>query len=73
MKLTIPCLDELARSIASVRRILQTKWGGESSGQQDQLTGEAERVLKAVASSSLSHHLNIIPKSSFRQPQINNK
>ena len=30
----------------SVNLELQAKWSGDGAGQQDQLTGEAERILK---------------------------
>merc|ERR1719245_473947 len=38
--------NELIRSMQQVKRILQAKWSGDGSGQQEQLTGEAERILK---------------------------
>merc|ERR1719430_1184171 len=38
--------NELIRSMQQVKRILQAKWSGDGAGQQDQLTGEAERILK---------------------------
>merc|ERR1712083_380575 len=38
--------NDLIRSMQQVKRILQAKWSGDGAGQQDQLTGEAERILK---------------------------
>ena len=33
----------------------QAKWSGDGSGQQEQLTGEAERILKQSQSKIVSH------------------
>ena len=45
--------DELMRSMQQVKRILQAKWsktGAEISTQQEDLTAEAERILKKTQS-----------------------
>lgn len=46
--------NDLLRSMQQVKRILQAKWAGEGSGQQDLLTQEAERLLKQTHKNRVS-------------------
>jgi len=46
--------NDLIRSMQQVKRILQAKWSGDGAGQQDQLTGEAERILKQAQKTYVS-------------------
>ena len=44
----------------------QAKWSGDGSGQQEQLTGEAERILKQSQSKIVSHFLTFLIKQLFQ-------
>ena len=56
-------LDDLMRSMQQVKRILHAKWsknGTETSTQQEDLTAEAERILKKTQTSKYYDHLPIL-------------